>query len=239
MKIKAEHEKVATTVDEAFADRAARLLIGQFVGSVNQSDSITAHTIDQNFGGFRDVESGNVIQGSKINNSFNQNYNPYHRSLLDITPSSVTKSLALKRVFQISFSILSFTSIILTIIGKNIFQIKDCLPEWAIKDVWMYGVVFIIVSVFLLLLALKLTIKGSISLFAQCWVVIDKAIIHMQFRCICPFSECGGVMEPKFTGNDWLWVCRRNHKHRMDFDGTQIASAIEKGQLNPKIKAVI
>jgi hypothetical protein len=44
-KMKAEHEKGAAQIDDAFAERAAQLLIAQTVVSVNQSGGITAHTV--------------------------------------------------------------------------------------------------------------------------------------------------------------------------------------------------
>jgi DNA invertase Pin-like site-specific DNA recombinase len=51
LKMKADHEARAASIDEAFAERAARLLIDRSVRSENQSGGITAHTVHLNVSG--------------------------------------------------------------------------------------------------------------------------------------------------------------------------------------------
>jgi hypothetical protein len=51
LKMKADHEARAASIDDAFAERAAHLLIDQPVRSENQSGGITAHTVHLNVSG--------------------------------------------------------------------------------------------------------------------------------------------------------------------------------------------
>jgi hypothetical protein len=168
-------------------------------------------------------------------------HDPYHRPPLDITPSSVTKMFPLRGIVKVSFGVLSFVSVILTILGENIFQLKHYLPESVIRDVWTLGIGLLILAIFVLVFMLILKIAGSIRSLSGAWVVVDKGIVHIQFRRVCPFSECGGVMEPKNIKDVGpRWVCRRNPRsHLIEYDHTQIASAMNKGQLNSKIKTVM
>jgi hypothetical protein len=107
--------------------------------------------------------------------------------------------------------------------------------------VWTSGITFLIAAILLLVFALILKIKGGIRLLSEAWEVVDNDIVNIQFRRACPFSECGGVMEPKKIRDVGpRWVCRRNPRsHLIEYDHTQIASAMQKGQLDSKIKAVM
>jgi hypothetical protein len=86
-----------------------------------------------------------------------------------------------------------------------------------------------------------LRITGGIRLFSGAWLLVDEDIVNIHFRRACPFSECGGVMEPKnIVGVGPRWACRRNPRsHLIEYDHTQIANAIKKGQLASKIKGVM
>ena len=198
--MKDEHEKVATKIDDTFANQATQSLISQSAVSVRQSGGITAQT---------------------ITNSFNQPYNPYQRPPLDITPSSVTKTFPLWSLFKGGFGVLSFISIILTIIGENIFQIKDHLSESFIKSVWIWGIALLIAAALLLLFVIMLRIYGTFRLFSQVWMVFGNNIFNIQLRRTCPFSECGGVMGPRIIPSFGLrWVCARNPRlHIIEYDG--------------------
>jgi hypothetical protein len=220
LKMKDEHEKNATKIDDAFANQATQFLFTQSAMSVGQSGGITVGTIE---------------------NLYSQPYDLYHRPTLDITPSSATKMFSLRGILKVSVGVLSFVSVILTILGKNISQIKDYLPESTIKYVWAWGITFLVFAIFLLLFVLRLKMKGSIGLPSGALVVVDKDILNIQFRRACPFSECGGVMEPKNIRDVGpRWVCRRNPRlHLIEYDDTQVASAIKKGQLASEIKAVM
>lgn len=70
LKIKDEHEKGATKIDDTFVNQAAQFLFTQSAISVGQSGGITAGT---------------------ITNLFSHPYDPYHRPPLDLAPSSVTR----------------------------------------------------------------------------------------------------------------------------------------------------
>ena len=224
LKMKDEHEKVATKSDDTFANQATQFLINHSAVSVNQSGGITAN-----------------IQDSDVRYSFNQISNPYDRPPLDITPSVITKIIPLRGLFRGVLGILTFISVIFTILGTNIFQIKDYLPASFIKYVWMWGIAFLIPAILLLVVAIILQIKGAFGLFSTVWVLVGKSIADIKFRRVCPFSECGGVMEPKFiSGIGWRWVCRRNPRlHLVEYDYTQVASAMKKGQLASEFKTVI
>jgi hypothetical protein len=166
-------------------------------------------------------------------------HDPYHRPPLDITRSSVTKMFPLRGILKVSVGVLIFVSVILIILWENIFQIKDYLPGSVIKLAWLID--FLLPAIFVIVSVLILKITGSIRLLSGAWRVVDKDIVHIQFRRACPFSECGGVMEPKnIIGVGKRWVCRRNPRsHLIEYDHTQIASAMKKGQLNSKIETVM
>jgi hypothetical protein len=220
LKMKDEHEKSATKIDDAFANQATQFLFTQSAMSVGQSGGITAGTIQ---------------------NLYSQPYDPYHRPPLDITPSSVIKMFPLRGILKVIVGVLSFVSVILTILGKNIFQIKDYMSGSVITNVWTLGIAFLFLAILFLVSVVVLKITGGIRLLSDAWVVVDQDIVNIQFRRACPFSECGGVMEPKNIKDVGpRWVCRRNPRsHLIEYDHTLIANAMKKGQLISKIKAVM
>jgi hypothetical protein len=87
LKMKDEHEKVSTKIDDAFANQAAQFMFTQSAMSVGQSGGITAGT---------------------IHNLFSQPHDPYQRPPLDITPSSVIKMFPLRGMLKVSVGVLSF-----------------------------------------------------------------------------------------------------------------------------------
>jgi hypothetical protein len=190
----------------------------------------------------RDAQSVTAVQNSDVRDSFNttQIYDPFYRPSLDITPSLITKWWTVRRFWQISLVALTITSSVLTIIGKNIFQVQSYLPEDIIRYAWIYGIPLAVSSAILLLVTVKLTITGSIRLFHQDWLRFGKNVVSVKYRCFCPRSECGGVMKVEFvTGHSWRWVCGNNPAHNFDFDSTLVSSALKKGQLNEKFDKMI
>lgn len=195
----------------------------------------------QSFDNVKDVQNINAIQNSDIRGSFNnyQSYDPFYRPSLDITSSPVNNWCTIKRLWQGSLASLGVISAVLTIIGKNIFQIKDSLPDWIVRDAWIYGIAGLIASIMALILAVALKTPGGLRIFGNLFIVLDRNVVRIGLRCACPYSECGGVMEPRFDGKILRWVCRKNPTmHRVDFDMTQVSRAIEKGQLNAKLESL-
>lgn len=134
-----------------------------------------------------------------------------------------------------------FIFTMLIIVWENIFQIKHYLPTGFIVHVWTFGITFLVFAMLLLAFVVILRITGGIRLFSGAWLLVDEDIVNIHFRRACPFSECGGVMEPKnIVGVGPRWACRRNPRsHLIEYDHTQIANAIKKGQLASKIKGVM
>jgi DNA-directed RNA polymerase subunit M/transcription elongation factor TFIIS len=195
----------------------------------------------QVFDNFRDVQSVNAVQNSDVRDSFNtiQRYDPFYRPSLDIRSSLVTKMPTVKRLLQVGIGVLTITSGILTIVGKNIFQVKTYFPDVLIKAAWIYGIPLVAVSITLLIFLFVLKITGGFSLCRQDWLIVGQNVVNVEYRCACPYSECGGIMEVKSIGNIWRWVCRKNPTmHQVDYDSTLVSKAVEKGQLNSKFQNV-
>lgn len=185
---------------------------------------------------------GDIRVGSSVPSS------PYQLPSLDLSPSLLLgrKSTIKSRVKTFSIvGALSFTSVMFTIFGTNIFEIGKYfsflgLPASLLSGWWFAGSAgLLIASLMILAQALFLRWVKFIKFTRTAWVNIDDKVYVVHFKRVCPYAHCRGVMEPKLVPPKedknrltWMWVCGSNPDlHRVDYDSTQVDRAIESGDL--------
>jgi hypothetical protein len=149
------------------------------------------------------------------------------------------RSPSLQGLVKVSLGVFIFMSIMIIILWKNIFQIQYYISPWLLEN---FGILFMITSTLLIVSALILRVRGflHLPLSTDVWLLFGKSILNLHFRRLCPYSECGGVMESQNISNiGWRWVCRRNPQNLVEYDYTQVESAIKKGQLASEFDTVI
>ncbi len=173
----------------------------------------------------------------------NQSHDSYHRPPLDLAPTLPPREVpSLTSQTKIAYGILSVAATFCTLFGISFSEFFKYIPfvgdfHWQLL---FYALVLSGPGLMLLMKAYVLKTNGHIVDKAGMSVLQEGgAVLRYTYRCICPISHCGGVMEPKKKVVDtkviWEWVCRRNEDHRMLYDPTQIDHAIKSGQLNEAV----
>jgi hypothetical protein len=176
--------------------------------------------------------------------------NPYQFPPLDLSPScllggKVTTRKAIK-IFSITGAI-GVISGLFTILGINIFDLKKYFPFSFFVDrpILSWCVIAVIASVIIvsfteLVQALVIRQVNFVRCIRTAWVSIADKIYTLHFKRVCPYSHCGGIMEPKrVTSTEdknkltWMWICQGNPDlHKVDYDSTQVDRAINDGALD-------
>jgi len=217
-------------------------------GSDLQS-KISQQSIIDNIGDALNINMGGGVLHGGIKFGDNISTNPYKFPPLDLSPTFLSGGKAnvneLIKIFSIT-GILGLMSFLFTIFGKNIFDIakfftfSDVTPQLWNSWWFIVSIVVVIFSCFYLAQAVLLRRWKFLKVFDTYLVELNGKMYFINFRRICPYSHCGGVMELKRTSlkedktrNEKVWVCKKNPDlHQAVYDKTQIDRAIEDGNLS-------